>query len=166
MLTDLYPWIVFLHVAALLGFLLAHGASTAVAFRIRSERDPIRIAALLDLSAGMYGLSYASLGLLVATGLGAAVVGGFWTRGWIWASIVALIAMTVSMHLHPAASFSRIRKAAGLPYFEGWRPRDKLPPAPAEAIVAAATTNDPRITLAIGGGGMLVILWLMMFKPF
>ncbi|MDP9252677.1 MAG: hypothetical protein M3O80_06695 [Chloroflexota bacterium] len=165
-MSNLYSWIVFLHVAALFGFLLAHGASSAVAFRIRRERDPIRIAALLDLSAGVYGLSYASLGLLVGTGLAAAFMGGFWSRGWIWASIVVLIVMTVSMHIHPAATFSRTRKAAGLPYFEGWRPHEKRPPDSADEITAAAATNNPWITLAIGGGGILIILWLMMFKPF
>jgi len=163
---DLYSWIVFLHVAALLGFLLAHGASTAVAFRVRRERDPVRIGALLDLSAGVYGLSYASLGVLVVTGLAAAFMGGSWSSGWIWGSIVILIVMMVSMHIHPAASFSRTRKAAGLPYFEGWRPQERRPPASTDEIRAAAATNDPWITLAIGGGGILIILWLMMFKPF
>lgn len=166
MSAGLYPWLVFLHVAALLGFLLAHGASSAVAFRIRRERDPVRIAALLDLSGGVYGLSYAALGLLVGTGLATAFIGGYWSTGWIWASIVILITMTVLMHVHPAATLSRTRKAAGLPYFEGWRPQDKRPPASAEEIIAAAATNNPWITLAIGGGGLLIILWLMMFKPF
>lgn len=165
-MADLYSWIVFLHVAALLGFLLAHGASTAVAFRVRRERDPVRIGALLDLSAGVYGLSYASLGVLVVTGLAAAFMGGSWSSGWIWGSIVILIVMMVSMHIHPAASFSRTRKAAGLPYFEGWRPQERRPPASTDEIRAATATNDPWITLAIGGGGILIILWLMMFKPF
>ena len=166
MLNGLYPWIVFLHVAALLGFLLAHGGSTAVAFRIPRERDPIRIAALLDLSAGAYGSSYAFLGLLVGTGVAMAFIGGFWSRGWIWASIVVLIAMAVSMHIHPSTTFSRTRRAAGLAYFEGWRSQEARPTAPPEEILAAAATNNPWITLAIGGGGTLFILWLMMFKPF
>jgi hypothetical protein len=166
MVTNRYPWIVFLHVAALLGFLLAHGASSGVAFRIRAEREPARIAALLDLSAAVYGLSYAALGLLVGTGVVAAFMGGFWSSGWIWASIILLIAMTVLMRIHPAASLSQTRKAAGLPYFEGWRPHDPQPPGSTDEIVAAAATNNPWITLAIGGGGLLIILWLMMFKPF
>ncbi len=93
-------------------------------------------------------------------------MGGFWSRGWIWASIVVLVVMTVLMHIHPAASFSRTRKAAGLPYFEGWRPHEGGPPASIDEITAAAATNDPWITLLIGGGGTLVIAWLMMFKPF
>lgn len=165
-MVGLYPWLVFLHVAALLGFLLAHGASSSVAFRIRSERDPVRIAALLDLSAGAYGLSYASLGLLVGSGLVAAFIGGFWSSGWVWASIAVLVVMTVSMHIHPAATLSKTRKAVGLPYFENWRPHDAQVPASPTEIVAAAATNNPWLTLVIGGGGLLIILWLMMFKPF
>ena len=49
-LTPYLPWIVFIHIVAAFGFVLSHGVSAFVAFRIRAERDPARIGALLDLS--------------------------------------------------------------------------------------------------------------------
>jgi hypothetical protein len=47
----LVPWLVFLHILSAITFFLAHGASVAMAFKIRSESDFRRIGALLDLSA-------------------------------------------------------------------------------------------------------------------
>ena len=46
----MYPWVVFLHVLSAFGFLLAHGASAAVMFKVRGEQDRARLHALLDLS--------------------------------------------------------------------------------------------------------------------
>ena len=50
----LYQIVVFLHVVFVLGYLLAHGVSAAVAFALKKERDLNRIRALLDLSAASY----------------------------------------------------------------------------------------------------------------
>ena len=54
---DLYPWIVFLHVAGVFLFFMAHGTSMAVGFRLRQERDPARVRALLDLSSWSLGIA-------------------------------------------------------------------------------------------------------------
>src|SRR6266511_2088162 len=47
---ELYPWLVFLHIGGAFLFVLAHGVSALVAFRLRAERDPGRMTALLELS--------------------------------------------------------------------------------------------------------------------
>ncbi|HEX6655950.1 MAG TPA: hypothetical protein VF153_07045, partial [Candidatus Limnocylindria bacterium] len=47
---DLRLTLVFLHVSFVMLFVLVHGASAVIAFRLRSERDPARVAALLDAS--------------------------------------------------------------------------------------------------------------------
>ena len=47
---DLYPWIVFLHVVGVLLFFIAHWTSMAVVFRLKRERDPARVRALLELT--------------------------------------------------------------------------------------------------------------------
>ena len=51
MLEQLYPWIVFTHVAGALVFAMAHGVSLFVALRLRHETELVRIRALLELSA-------------------------------------------------------------------------------------------------------------------
>ena len=53
------------------GFVLAHGASAFAAIRIRSEREPSRVAALLDLSGTSMSLMYVSLLVLVGAGIAA-----------------------------------------------------------------------------------------------
>ena len=50
MINLLIRWLIFLHVLAVLTFFLAHGASAAMAFKLRKERDFGRIRAMLDLS--------------------------------------------------------------------------------------------------------------------
>ena len=50
MVTILVQWLIFLHVLSALTFFLTHGASAAMAFKVRKETDFARIRAMLDLS--------------------------------------------------------------------------------------------------------------------
>ena len=62
-MTDLHTWIVFIHVAGVLGFLTAHGVSAGVALRLRGERDPAAVRTLVDLSRrSMIVMSVGALG--------------------------------------------------------------------------------------------------------
>ena len=65
---DLYGWVVFGHVVAVILGLGAHGASAFAMFRVRRETDRSRMAAILDVSSS--SLIVASIGLLVAIVLG------------------------------------------------------------------------------------------------
>jgi len=62
--------------------------------------------------------------------------------------------------------YGRVRRALGMAYFDGRQEHPAGEPAAAEEI-DALLVSAPAITLAaIGFGGIAVILWLMMFKPF
>ena len=61
----MYLWWRFVHIAAALAFVMAHGTGVGVAFRIRGERNRERIAALLELSSRSLVWMYLSLGALV-----------------------------------------------------------------------------------------------------
>lgn len=66
MVTILIRWLIFLHVLSAITFFLAHGASAAMAFRVRKETDFARIRALLDLSWStmiLMGVSFLIMGL-------------------------------------------------------------------------------------------------------
>ena len=52
---------VFIHLVGVLGFLAAHGTSTAVALRLRRQRDREQVRALLDLSRSMRPVNDVSL---------------------------------------------------------------------------------------------------------
>jgi hypothetical protein len=163
---SVYPWIVFLHVASALGFVMAHGVSVAAAFALLRQREPARVRALLELSAGSIGILYLSLLLILATGIASGLMGGWWGRGWIWASLILLVALVIAMAALGGRHYGAARKVAGLPYQEGSKTMPALPPGSPEELDAALSRANPHLLAVIGFGGLLVILWLMMFKPF
>ena len=163
---DWYPWIVLLHVAGAFGFVLAHGASAFAALRIRSEREPSRVAALLDMSGTSLGLMYVSLLVLLVAGIAAGFIGGFWGRAWIWVAIGVLVLIVGAMYPLGSLHYANVRRAVGIkPYND---PKDAPPPEPLPAAELAPllTSSRPFLLAAIGGIGLLVILWLMVLKPF
>jgi hypothetical protein len=153
---NLYPWLVFLHVVGGFAFVLAHGASVMVAFRVRHARDPATMRALLDLSE--YSMIFALPALLVvlASGIGLGFWGGHWGRLWIWISLGLLIGIAVSMGLLGTAHYSRMRHAAKVASSSG-----SLTPE----LAGLRASRRPFLLAAIGGIGLLAILWLMAFKP-
>src|SRR3970040_1907807 len=97
MVTILIRWLIFVHVLAALTFFLAHGASAAMAFKIRKETDFARIGAMLDLSwstTTLMGFSFLVMGL---TGLILPFLIHIWNRGYIWASIVLMLFVVIYM---------------------------------------------------------------------
>src|SRR5436309_391258 len=66
-----YRWWVFIHLAGVFGFLLAHGASVSALFRLRKERDREKIRQLIQFSGSTIRLFYISLLVLVVGGVGA-----------------------------------------------------------------------------------------------
>lgn len=162
----MYPWLVYLHVLGLFGFLLAHGASSSASFALRRERNLERIRALLELSGNSFGVMYGSLLILVVTGIAAGVIGQWWSRTWIWASLALLIVIIGVMTALGSRSYGEARKAAGLPYFEGGKQRPPIEPSSDDEILAILSRGNPCLLTVIGYGGLGVVAWLMMFKPF
>jgi len=94
----MYRWWVFLHLLGVFGFLLSHGISAGVIFRLRKESDPTRVVALLELSSSSITWFYWSLGPLLVGGVVAGFLGHWWSQGWIWAAIVVLILTSIGMY--------------------------------------------------------------------
>ena len=162
----MYPWLVFLHVLGAFAFVMAHGASANVAFRLRHESSRERIAALLDLSNTYLNAMYAGLLLLLIGGVVAGFAGNWWGQGWIWLSLAILVAQAIAMYAMGTQRFGTLRKAAGLPYFANMRPQPPAASAGDEELAALARAFNPIPVAAVGFGGLALILWLMMFKPF
>jgi hypothetical protein len=156
---------VFVHVLAAFGFVLAHGASALVAFRVRAEREPQRIAALLDLSFASTYTMYLSLLVLFVAGVAAGVVGAWFGRLWIWAAIAVLVAVTGAMLVFAVPYYERVSAAVGRPSPRS-RPEQPPPPAPPGELAALLDSRRPEVITAIGGVGLALLVWLMVFKPF
>jgi uncharacterized membrane protein len=155
----MYPWIVFLHIVGVFGFLLSHGASVAVLFRLRKERDRQTIQALLELSsASMIGF-YASIAVLLVAGIAAGFVGNWWRMLWLWLPLCLFLAISVSMYVMASRFFRRIRTAVAT------RPSGAPMASNEELDELLGSGRLPAVAL-IGYGGIVVILWLMVFKPF
>jgi hypothetical protein len=169
-LTGLKPWLVFLHVLGVLLFLVAHGASAALAFRVRSERDPARLRALLDLSASTIPALYGSLLLMLVAGIVAGFIApNWWTSGrlWIWASMALLVGVVVAMYAIQTPYFSDLRRAVGQRPPQDARKDLPVPAeADAETLDRLLASSRPMVGAAVGFGGIAIILWLMLFKPF
>lgn len=160
----LYPWLVFVHVLAAFAFVFAHGTSAFVAFRVRGERDPCRLAALLDLSNASLGFMYAALLVLILAGVAAGVMGHWFAQRWIWVALALLIAVTTAMGGYAAPYYHKLRGALGLPSPDR-RPVSPKPATPVELDELLRAGRPGRVA-AIGGVGLAALLWLMVFKPF
>ncbi|MDQ2674610.1 MAG: DUF2269 domain-containing protein [Chloroflexota bacterium] len=155
----MYPWIVFLHVAGAFGFVLAHGVSVAVLMRLRTERNRQRITTLLDLSSSSMTGFYASVVVLLAAGTLAGFMLNWWRMVWIWASLGLFLAIAVAMYPLATTYFRRVRAAVGK------RPSG-APMASDEELDELLSSGRPALIAVIGFGGILVILWMMILKPF
>lgn len=110
----MYRWIVFLHVLGAFAFVMAHGASANVAFKLRRETSRERIAALLDLSTAYFSRMYLALLVIALTGIGLGFSGNWWGQGWIWLVLVLIFAKFFSMSGLAARSFHATPQSRGL----------------------------------------------------
>lgn len=157
----MYQVLVFLHILGVVGFLMAHGVSVFVAFRVQGEKDIHAIRALLGLSASAVMSSTLSLLVLLIGGVGAGFVGNWWSFGWIWVSLGVFVAVWILMSAFTGPAFRRARLAVG---FTGPRTIDES--VISESLPQRLAELRPWLPTLVGGIGLLIILWLMVNKPF
>lgn len=162
----MYRYIVYLHILGALGFMIAHGASASMAFRLRKEKDMGRIRAMLDLSGFPTMIMYISLLVLLVAGIVLGFMGRWWNRGWIWTSIGLFLTIAILMGVLGQRHYHGLRKLVGLPYIEGSKEHPATEPASQGEIEAKINESRPIFLSMVGFGGIAIILWLMMFKPF
>jgi len=162
----MYLWIVLLHIVGAFLFVISHGASIWVVNVLRRETDARRAAALADLSSASLTAAYIGLLLLLVGGIWAGIYNDWFKFGWIWAALGVFAAVTVAMYVIATPFFKRLRLALGQ-RVQGM-PKDAPEPVQApDAEILAITASAPANLLnAIGFGGLLIILWLMVLKPF
>ena len=153
----MYQWFVFTHLVGLVLFLIAHGASAFISFRIRSLRDAALVSDYLDLSQMASRSMYVGLLVLLVGGAGAATTSDLWTKPWVWGSVIVLIAVIVAMYAMAAGYYYKLRDLiAG---------KGGEPPIGQEALVAYLDSRRPEALTAVGLGGLIVLVWMMVIKP-
>jgi hypothetical protein len=159
----MYEWLIFLHVAAVLGFMVAHGAHITAMWRMRAEADPTVSLTLLNAVGSALPLRI-WLAVVVGSGVLAGFMGSLWTRGWIWTSLAVLGVIWVAMWRYAGAYYGLVEDAAARAIEA--RASDATD-ASARLEFDAARRGWQTIGMTVVGfGGLAVILWLMMFKPF
>ncbi len=148
-LTNLYVWLRFFHLFGLAAFLFAHGVSGGVSIALRSSvsSDSRR---LLWLSQRSNRISDPALLVVIVTGLWRAFAGHWWGKGWLWASLLVLVAVLVAMGLI-ARQYYMARKAAV---------------QPDDVLADRLSHTRPLAAVWIGAVGLLLLIFLMVLKPF
>lgn len=164
-MVEFYPWWVYLHVLGAFTFAAAHGTSAIVSFRIRSARGADEVRLLLNVSQIAVGVMYVGLLLLLIGGIVAGIVGDHFGRGWIWASLALLVVVMVAMYMLATPFYKRLRDAVGAEVADP-RIDDPVTTVPANELDALVRSNRPVLLTVVGLGGFVVILWLMLLKPF
>jgi hypothetical protein len=141
-----YRWIVLIHIASVLGLLLVHPVT--VAFHLKEERDETRIRELLEVTEAASTLRWIFFGLVIASGVVLGFLGSWWSSAWIWAALAIFVLIGVVMNLYGGRMIDRIADTA-----------DK---AEMERLLSRFR---PWVLAITGTGGLLVILFLMLFKP-
>lgn len=165
-LTPYREWIVFLHVLGAFMFAAGHGVSMFVIFQVRRERDRGKLAALLDLSGWSLGVAGIGLLVLFVSGILAGIVIGSFGRWWIWVALALFVVIGILMTPVGGAYLRGLRLAIGQAPRNA-KPGDAAPvPVSDGELAALQASRRPELLLLLGAGGFVVILWLMMFRPF
>ena len=162
----LIPWLVFLHSLFAFTFFLAHGASAAMAFKIRSETNFDRIRAMLDLSSSTFVLMLISFLGMGLTGLAMPFILKIWNQGWIWASIVLMVVVAIQMGVMNEKRYKPLRRLVGLPYMVGGKEFPAEEPASKEEVKNHLNKLKVGELVVVGYVIPMIVLWLMVFKPF
>jgi uncharacterized membrane protein len=136
-----------------------HGASIVVLYVIRNERDRTQIESLLRFSARTVIAMYFSLAAVVGTGLWLGFeVSYFFSEPWYWWSLVLLALTSLLMWLLAKPHTKRLRAACGI------RPSG-IPRKSDEELSKLLRSPRSHVITAIGVGGLVAILYLMVFQP-
>src|SRR5438270_3443455 len=152
-----YQWWVFIHLVGVLGFLLSHGVSVGVLFSLRTERDPARIRALLNLSSQSMTAFYWSFLVLLGGGLAAATWGHWWSLAWPWIALGVLLGIMVMMYVLAKPYYDRIRRVMAIQASGG----KAVGEAEIEAVAAGPV---PTVIAVVGVAGLVAIIYLMVQK--
>ena len=163
-----YQIILYLHVAGALGFFLFHGATASASFGLKREQGRESVELLLKMreSAGVAG--GISMMVSLITGIILGFMGRFWSEAWIWIAIGIFLVISIVMGGYGRNNFDRISYMINPDKYKAPRDKKDQEPIPAteEELTAEQAKGRPVMLTVTGIASLVLILWLMMFKPF
>jgi hypothetical protein len=156
---DSYELAIFLHIASVVAFVATHAVSMVVLFRIRKERNRVRILELVSLSGETTLPMYIALGAIFLSGAFAAFRFSRWGDWWLWIAIVVLLITVALMTMIAKPYFERVKAACAM------RPSG-VPRVSDEELGEILGGRTPLAIAWIGIVGFFLVLYLMIAKPF
>ena len=161
--SDMYNWLVLLHIFFAFLFMLTHGAHAAAMLKFGGEPDPERCLTFFNNVPDIKYVRY----LTVAMGLfgfAAAFMTEWWRQWWIWLSVLVFLIISWVMYRYGAGYYGMIFNAAQR-LIEARKTNVDLSAAQKEFDEARNAPNA-LIVSVVGIVGLAILLWLMRFKPF
>lgn len=158
--------LILVHVVAALVFIVAHAVSAVAIFQVKAESDRAKLTAILTRSGIALIVAYVAILVLLIAGIWLGFLGSYWGRLWIWVSLVLLVGVGIAMTPLAAGPMRGVREALGM---QMGKPKPGEPPAAPKSdaeLAAARAALKPELTAAIGVAALVVIIWLMLAKPF
>jgi len=158
----MYNWIVFLHVAVIFIFLVQHAAEIIVTFKVRQQKEPEGVFAtyafMPDNNTRNLRITYS---LIIVTGAVAGFMVPWWRQGWMWSALGVMIVIWIVMRRIGSQYLYAVDAITdrALKHMDDESALDKF-------RSELKARREPEIMTITAGLGMLIILWLMMFKPF
>jgi len=158
----MYNWVVYLHVTVIFIFLIQHAAEIIVTFKLREQKEPEGIFAtyafMPDNNSRNLRITYS---LIIVTGAVAGFMSTWWKQGWMWSALGMMILIWVVMTRVAPNYLNAVDAITDL----ALKNRDDKSAIDKfrSDLKARREPEIMTVTSVIGG---LIILWLMMFKPF
>jgi hypothetical protein len=166
---NLYAWSVWLHILFAFIFFFAHGTSMAIAFLLPQEKDPVRMRALLDVSAVSVAPLGISLFVLLITSLHMGLTAGWIRTGWWCLSFLLMLGTVAWMTWYSRNYYTPIRKALGGFYMSGLSTKNPAVEDKAvnwEEVQELVRRTNPHLLASVGLIVTALLIWLMRVKPF
>jgi hypothetical protein len=148
---SLYIWLKFLHIVGLAVFLVAHGVSAGASIVVRQKAAAAARSVILPISLRANFVAFPGLLLVIVTGVWMGFLQSWWRMGWIWVAIVVLVLSIVVM------------SAMSVPYH---RAREVLGDGQTAELDTRLRRARPIELAGIGTVALLILFYLMVFKPF
>ena len=158
----MYNWVVYLHVTVIFIFLIQHAAEIIVTFKLREQKEPEGVFAtysfMSDNNSRNLRITYS---LIIVTGAVAGFMSTWWKQGWMWSALGVMILIWVVMTRVAPIYLNAVDAITdhALKNRDDTSAIDKF----RSDLKARREPEIMTVTSVIGG---LIILWLMMFKPF
>jgi hypothetical protein len=162
----LYRYIVALHVISALAFVMAHGVSAMMLFKVSQERKYENLCNYLDISKAALGPAMLALHGVELTGITLTLMAGWWHMGWIWVSLALFVGVGVVMGKFAAGYMNQVRKAMGMVSEKDIKKGIRPMPMPYERLMEVVASGRPKVVAAAGLSGMAMIVAMMVLKPF